>query len=87
MLGFCRQRGLPTEGIELVQNLTVDHMTGMVTQIGIDIHVPAGFPEKYRDALIRSAEQCAVTKHMEHPPAFAVRTVVGEATPKSLTSR
>jgi len=86
VLGFCRQRGLPTEGIELVQNLQVDHATGMLSQVDIDIHVPAGFPEKYRDALIRSAEQCAVKKHMEHPPAFVVRTVVGEATRKSLAS-
>jgi putative redox protein len=76
VLGFCRQRGLPTEGIRLIQRLEVDPRTGMVAQIGIDIEVPAGFPEKYHEPLVRAASQCAVKKHLEHPPAFEVRTVV-----------
>ena len=75
VLGFCRQRGLPTDGIRLAQRLRVDPATGMVTGIDIDIRVPPEFPEKYRDALVRSAEQCAVKKHMESPPRFSVRTV------------
>jgi len=42
----------------------------------LDIQVPPGFEEKYHAALIRSAEQCAVKKHMENPPRFEVKTVV-----------
>jgi ribosomal protein S12 methylthiotransferase accessory factor len=76
VLGFCQQRGLPTEGIKLVQRLEVDRATGMVAKIGIDIQVPPGFPEKYHEALVRAANQCAVKKHLEHPPSFDVRTVV-----------
>ncbi len=75
VLGFCRQRGLPTAGIRLVQHVDVDRATGMVSSIGLDIHVPPEFPAKYRDALIRSAEQCAVKKHLESPPRFAVQTI------------
>lgn len=76
VLGFCQQRGLPTEGIKLSQRIEVDPRTGMVAKIGIDIQVPPGFPEKYHDALVRAASQCTVKKHLEHPPAFDVRTVV-----------
>jgi putative redox protein len=76
VLGFCKQRDLPTDGITLVQRIGVDPRTGMVGQIGIDIQVPAGFPEKYHEALIRAASQCAVKKHLEHPPTFDVKTVV-----------
>ena len=76
VLGFCQQRGLPTEGIKLAQRIEVDPRTGMVAKIGIDIQVPPGFPEKYHDALVRAASQCTVKKHLEHPPAFDVRTVV-----------
>lgn len=79
VLGFCRQRGLPTEGIRLVQSLGVDRLTGLVSTVYLDIQVPPTFPEKYRTALIRSAEQCAVKKHFEHPPAFEVTTQVVEA--------
>ena len=79
VLGFCKQRGLPTDGIRLVQRVGVDPRTGMVGQIGIDIEVPPDFPEKYHEALIRSASQCAVKKHLEAPPSFEVRTVVAAA--------
>ncbi len=34
------------------------------------------FPDKYYNALVRSAEQCAVKKHMEQPPEFNVHTTV-----------
>ncbi|HEX9011743.1 MAG TPA: OsmC family protein [Holophagaceae bacterium] len=76
VLGFCRQRGLPTEGIRLTQRTIPEPGTGMVGRIELDIEVPPGFPEKYHEALIRAASQCAVKKHLEHPPAFDVRTVV-----------
>lgn len=76
VLGFCRQRGLPTEGIHLVQRTEVDPTTRMVGRVILDIHVPPQFPEKYLPALIRSAEQCAVKKHLEQPPVFSVNTVV-----------
>ena len=76
VLGFCRQRGLPTEGIRLVQRMERDPATHMVGKIGLEIQVPPDFPEKYKDALIRSAEQCAVKKHIEKPPVFDVTTSV-----------
>jgi putative redox protein len=75
VLGFCRQRGLPTEGIEIIQRMEPDPRTGMIAKVGLDIHLPPAFPEKYRDAVIRAASQCAVKKHLETPPAFEVRTV------------
>ena len=75
VLGFCRQRDLPTEGIRLTQRLGVDRATGVVNQVELDIHVPPDFPEKYHAALVRSAEQCAVKKLIESPPRFEIRTV------------
>ncbi|MGQ9490310.1 MAG: OsmC family protein [Anaerolineae bacterium] len=76
VLGFCKQRGLPTDGIRIVQRLEVNPATGMVSKVLLDIQVPPEFPEKYYAALVRSAEQCAVKKHMEIPPKFEVKTVV-----------
>lgn len=74
VLGFAKQRGLPTEGIRIVQRMHSNPFTGMVSQIDLDIQVPDTFPEKYRPALIRSAELCAVKKHFENPPEFKVFT-------------
>ncbi len=74
VLGFCRQRGIPSEGLRIVQRSHRDPQTGMVDNIAIEIQTPPGFPEKYLPALVRSAEQCAVKKHIEHPPKFDVYT-------------
>ena len=76
VLGFCKQRGLPTDGIRIVQQTERDPVTGLIGTIRLNIEVPSSFPEKYHDALIRAADQCAVKKHMERPPAFDVKTVV-----------
>ena len=80
VLGFCRQRGLPTSGIRIVQRVH-GGPGGMVDRIALEIELPAGFPEKYRDAVIRSAEQCAVKKHLEHPPVIVVTTRLAPAVP------
>lgn len=76
VLGFCKQRGLPTEGIRIIQRVNRDRMTGMVDQIDLEVQVPPTFPQKYYDALVRSADQCAVKKHLENPPKFNVFTKV-----------
>lgn len=76
VLGFCQQRGIPTEGIKIVQHMHSDRMTGLVGQIDLEIQLPPDFPVKYKDAVIRSAEQCAVKKHLEHPPMFNVTTSI-----------
>lgn len=72
VLGFCRQRGLPTEGLKLVQRMQSNPATGLIGKIALDIQLPSDFPEKYKAAVIKSAEQCAVKKHLEYPPAFEV---------------
>jgi putative redox protein len=72
VLSFCKQRGLATEGLEISQRMISDPGTHMITNVSLDIKLPAGFPEKYRDAVIRAADQCAVKKHLQQPPSFTV---------------
>jgi putative redox protein len=74
VLGFCRQRGIPADGIRLLQRMESDPLSGLVSRVTLDIQLPPDFPEKYREAVIRAAEQCAVKKHFEHPPVIAVST-------------
>ena len=81
VLGFCQQRGLPTEGVRIVQHMHNDPQTGMIRKIDLDIQVPPTFPEKYLPSLVRSAELCAVKKHLENPPRFEVTTEVRELVP------
>lgn len=74
VLGFCRQRGLSTEGMRIVQETVNDPQTGMVVTIRLDIQLPKGFPEKYSSAVVRAADQCLVKKHFEAPPTIEIGT-------------
>jgi putative redox protein len=74
VLGFCQQRGLPTDGIRIIQRVYTNPASGMVGKIDLEIQVPPAFPEKYLSSLVRSAELCAVKKHLETPPQFNVFT-------------
>lgn len=78
VLGFCSQRGLPTEGIRIVQRVQTDRATGKIENIELEIQVPPDFPEKYYPALVRSADQCKVKQVIENPPTFNVFTKVVE---------
>jgi len=76
VLGFCQQRGLPTDGIRIIQRMYRSPATGLVGKVDLEIQVPSSFPEKYYDSLIRSAQLCAVKKHLENPPEFEITTAV-----------
>ena len=75
VLGFCQKRGIPTDGVRLVQRLERNEEKKIET-VAITIEVPPGFPEKYHPALERVAAKCAVKKMMESPPEFTIATVV-----------
>jgi ribosomal protein S12 methylthiotransferase accessory factor len=79
VLGFCQQRGLPTEGIRIIQRMHSDPFSGQISKIDLEIQAPPSFPERYLPSLIKSAELCAVKKHLEKPPKFDVFTKIVEA--------
>ncbi len=72
VLSFLRQRNLPTDGVKLIQRVRRDPASGMTDQVEIEILLPPDFPEKYREAVVRAAELCAVKKHLEKPPVILV---------------
>jgi putative redox protein len=79
VLGFCQERGIPTDGVTLTERLEYaasPEGKPVLDTIAIDINVPPDFPEKYRNALVKVADQCAVKKTIMHPPKFAIKTIV-----------
>lgn len=74
VLGFCKKRGISTDGIRLIQRLEQNPDTKMASKVLLDIQLPAGFPQQYASAVIRAAESCLVKKHLENPPAFEITT-------------
>lgn len=73
---FCRKRGIPLDNIRIVQRAERDPETRMFPRVEIEVQLPQDFPEKYREAVVRSAELCSVTKHLERPPEIEVRATV-----------
>lgn len=73
--GFCDSRGISSEGIEIDERLEYDHAKHKIGKIILDIKLPASFPEKYKDAVINSANLCAVKKAMQDPPEFEINTI------------
>jgi ribosomal protein S12 methylthiotransferase accessory factor len=79
ILGFCRKRGISTEGIRIVQHSHPNPTTGMVEKVELEIQVPPSFPKEYYNALVHSAELCKVKKTLEQPPQFEIVTKEIEA--------
>ncbi len=71
---FCRNREIATEGMRLTQTWDREKK-GKLARVRIEIHVPDGFPRKYRKALVRAAERCAVKRALESPPEIETRVV------------
>ncbi len=69
-LRFCHERNLPTEGLGLTLTPERDQERKRVAAIRVEVRLPAGFPEKYRDGLHRAVDHCAVKKHVLEPPRF-----------------
>ncbi len=73
-LRFCQQRKLPTAGMRLSLTTERNPETKRLDRVGITLNLPEGFPEKYRNAIIRATDQCAVKKALLDPPEIDVVT-------------
>jgi len=74
VIAFCQKRSISTENIKLILRFVRDNETRMIKKVTIEIQIPYEFPEKYKGALIRSADLCSVKKHIFNPPEFEIYT-------------
>ena len=73
---FCNHRNIPTNTITLTQSAeftTDDKGKHVLAAVSLQILLPVDFPEKYREAVVRVAELCAVKRAILHPPQFSVQ--------------
>jgi ribosomal protein S12 methylthiotransferase accessory factor len=78
VLVFCRERKIPTDGMALAMRTEKNPETKMISRISIEILLPPGFPEKYKTAVIKAADQCTVKRHIVQPPAFEVEAKLSQ---------
>ena len=72
VLEFLQNRGLPTEDAGVFLRAERNAETHLVEVVRLLIKLPSGFPERYRGAVVRAAEQCSVKRHLDSPPRFDI---------------
>ena len=75
VLSFCQHRQIATEGLALTQCMefvTAEDGKKRLAKVAIEIDLPPGFPEKYRNAIVKAAELCTVKKVIMDPPEFVI---------------
>jgi len=75
VLRFCQTRGIDSNGVSLSVDFDQSPDTHRLTRVRIEIHLPPGFPEKYRASVVRAADSCTVRKTLLEPPPIEVVTV------------
>lgn len=68
-LEFCQARGISSDGLRVTQQ-AAKGADGLVHDVDITVEVPDDFPPKYRSAILRAVDRCAVKRHLEHPPSI-----------------
>ncbi len=71
-LGFIQSRGLSAEGLGISVSFERNEETHLLSKAVFRIKLPKDFPPKYKDAVIKAAEQCLVKRTMDNPPAFEI---------------
>ena len=78
-LRFCQERSLSTEGLHLTLEPVRDEEAKRVTLVRVALDLPHDFPEKYRTAIERAVDHCAVKKALLDPPRFELTVNSGGA--------
>jgi ribosomal protein S12 methylthiotransferase accessory factor len=74
VLAFCQSRSISTDNIKIIQAVIRNDATHMVEKVMIDINLPPDFPEKYKAAVIKTAQSCSVKKFLDSPPEIQIST-------------
>ena len=69
---FLQERGYLTAGAGLRIVAERSETTHLLENVSIEIRVPAGFPEKYEEAIVRAAGTCPVKTQLGLKPRFTV---------------
>lgn len=73
VLSFLQKRGLAADGAGLTARFHRDPDAHRLSKVEIEIRLPPGFPAKYREAIVRAAEQCTVERTIKDPPEFVTK--------------
>jgi len=77
VMHFCEQREISLSDVSLSVNVTKDEEARRITDIEVSVNLPADFPDKYVDAILKACSQCTVKKYLLDPPNLSTVANVG----------
>lgn len=72
---FCDKRGIDSSQIRIRQRHNYDPESRKMKGIDLKIILPGDFPEKYKEAVIKAADRCAVKRVLKDPPEIRIQTI------------
>jgi len=71
-MSLCQRRGCPTAGMALRMTCHWDDAAKRYARLEARLDLPADFPDKHREAVVRAMDQCFVKKLIMDPPVFDI---------------
>ena len=75
---FCEKRGLDIAGIKMTLAFDRNETKHLVEAVRIHFDLPPGFPQKYKNTIIKTAGLCAVKRNIIDPPEFIITAAIQE---------
>jgi len=73
---FCKKRNINTDGIVITQvDDSINEENYYQRKFNIDIKLPDSFPDKYKEALLKTAQNCTVKKVIQNNPEFNLQII------------
>ncbi|MBN1273121.1 MAG: OsmC family protein [Candidatus Aminicenantes bacterium] len=79
VLEFCKKRGISWEKISLVLKKEIDPEKKRIIRLVLEVKLPADFPDKYLNAVIRAVDICSVKRYIIDPFLFDTRPIKEKA--------
>jgi len=76
---FLNTRGLDATGLTVETTASGAPNPNRIARFEVQVKIPGGVPEKYRDAVQRAAETCTVHHTLTHQPEIEVTIDAGVA--------
>ncbi|MBU1003439.1 MAG: OsmC family protein [Proteobacteria bacterium] len=67
---FCENRDIAIQGMKLRALCEFTDKPFHMDRMTLELTLPDGFPEKYKGAILRAMDLCAVKKNIIDPPEF-----------------
>jgi ribosomal protein S12 methylthiotransferase accessory factor len=77
-LNFCQSRDIDTTGLALSMEWDGDGKRPERSVARLHLRLPDGFPDQYRDGIVRAIELCAVKRQLGAAPSFEVAVTASD---------